>query len=57
MTMSEAFFDKLLVAAANYGFPMIVSWFLLARIESRLEKLSDHIEALARAIGALSRAN
>ncbi len=55
--MSEAFFDKLLIAAANYGFPMIVSWFLLARIESRLEKLSDHIEALARAIGALSRAS
>lgn len=54
--MNEALFDKVLVAAANYGFPMIVSWFLLARIERRLEKLSDHIESLARAINGLSQA-
>lgn len=45
--------ERLLVAAANYGFPMVLSWYLLARMESRLDKLSADIEALTQAISRL----
>ena len=30
--------DKLLSAAADYGFPMLVSSYLLVRMEGRIEK-------------------
>ena len=33
-------FDRLLSAAADYGFPMLVSSYLLVRMEGRIEKLS-----------------
>ena len=32
--------DKLLSAAADYGFPMLVSSYLLVRMEGRIEKIS-----------------
>ena len=38
--------DKLLSAAADYGFPMLVSSYLLVRMEGRIEKLSANIESL-----------
>ena len=38
--------DKLLAAAADYGFPMLVSSYLLVRMEGRIEKLSANIENL-----------
>lgn len=38
--------DKLLAAAANYGFPMLVSSYLLVRMEGRIEKLSANTENL-----------
>ncbi|MDU2063401.1 MAG: YvrJ family protein [Sporomusaceae bacterium] len=40
----------LLTAAANYGFPMVVSIYLLVRIEKRLDALSDSINNLAKAL-------
>ena len=39
-------FDRLLSAAADYGFPMLVSSYLLVRMEGRIEKLSANIESL-----------
>ena len=39
-------FERLLSAAADYGFPMLVSSYLLVRMEGRIEKLSANIESL-----------
>ena len=39
-------FDRLLSAAADYGFPMLISSYLLVRMEGRIEKLSANIESL-----------
>ena len=41
-------FDRLLSAAADYGFPMLVSSYLLVRMEGRIEKLSANIDTLTR---------
>lgn len=41
-------FERLLSAAADYGFPMLVSSYLLVRMEGRIEKLSANIESLTR---------
>ena len=43
-------FDRLLSAAADYGFPMLVSSYLLVRMEGRIEKLSANIESLTRVL-------
>ncbi|WP_199614798.1 YvrJ family protein [Acidaminococcus sp. AM05-11] len=32
--------------AAQYGFPMVISWYLLVRMEEKLEKLTIVIEQL-----------
>lgn len=37
---------------ANYGFPMVLSWYLLVRMEGRLDRLTDSINSLARSIAA-----
>ena len=43
-------FDRLLSAAADYGFPMLVSSYLLVRMEGRIEKLSANIENLTHVL-------
>ena len=43
-------FDRLLSAAADYGFPMLVSSYLLVRMEGRIEKLSANIDTLPRVL-------
>ena len=43
-------FDRLLSAAADYGFPMLISSYLLVRMEGRIEKLSANIESLTRVL-------
>lgn len=43
-------FERLLSAAADYGFPMLVSSYLLVRMEGRIEKLSANIENLTRVL-------
>ncbi len=48
MSMQNA--EVIFTAVANYGFPMILSWYLLARMEAKIDKLSSHIEALADSI-------
>lgn len=42
--------DKLLSAAADYGFQMLVSSYLLVRMEGKIEKLSASIEKLNTAL-------
>lgn len=44
--------ETLLPQVANYGFPMILSWYLLVRMEGRLDRLTDSINSLARSIAA-----
>ena len=44
--------DKLLTAAADYGFPMLVSCYLLVRMEGKIDKLSANIDALTRVLAA-----
>ena len=43
-------FDRLLSAAADYGFPMLISSYLLIRMEGKIEKLSANIESLTRVL-------
>lgn len=43
-------FERLLSAAADYGFPMLVSSYLLVRMEVRIEKLSANIESLTHVL-------
>ena len=43
-------FERLLSAAADYGFPRLVSSYLLVRMEGRIEKLSANIESLTRVL-------
>ena len=42
--------DRFLSAAADYGFPMLVSSYLLVRMEGRIEKLSSNIDTLTRVL-------
>jgi len=42
--------DQILLNAANYGFPMVVTAFLLVRIEGKITTLDMSIQALTRAI-------
>ena len=42
--------DRLLSVAADYGFPMLVSSYLLVRMEGRIEKLSANIDTLTRVL-------
>lgn len=44
--------ETLLPQVANYGFPMVLSWYLLVRMEGRLDRLTDSINSLARSIAA-----
>ena len=39
---------------ANYGFPMVLSWFLLVRMETKLEKLTVSINDLREGIAQLT---
>ena len=50
MTFMEL--DQMLTAAANYGFPMLVSCYLLVRMENKIDKLCANIDALTRVIAA-----
>lgn len=44
--------ETILQAVGNLGFPIVVTAFLLVRIETKLEGLSASIAELARAISA-----
>ena len=40
---------------ANYGFPIILSWYLLSRMETKLDKLSANIESLTHTLDSVLR--
>ncbi len=42
--------EQLLPVIANYGFPMVLSWYLLVRMEGRIAELTESINDLARSI-------
>lgn len=42
--------EQLLTYTANYGFPMVISVYLLVRIEGKLEQLTGSINDLAKII-------
>ena len=44
--------SEMLTAAANYGFPMLVSCYLLVRMENKIDQLSATMDALTRVIPA-----
>lgn len=37
---------------ANFGFPVVLSWYLLVRMESKLDKLTESIATLTNSIAA-----
>lgn len=39
-------------AIRDFGFPIFVSWYLLVRMEAKLDKLSENIAVLANSIAA-----
>lgn len=44
--------EQLLSAVADYGFPMLVSSYLLVRMEAKLDKLSANIDRLTQVIAS-----
>ncbi len=45
--------EQVLGLVANLGFPIVVSVYLLVRIENRLESLTESIHQLAEVIAAM----
>ena len=45
--------DEMLKLVANFGFPIVVSAYLLVRIEGKLEQLTSSITELAKAIAVI----
>jgi hypothetical protein len=45
--------QELLLQISNFGFPIVVSAYLLIRIEKKLNDLSNNINDLAKAIDLL----
>ncbi len=45
--------EQIFSLIANMGFPIVISVYLLVRIENRLEYLSESIQALAHAINTM----
>ena len=41
---------ELFSAASNFGFPMVLSWYLLLRMEQRLDHLTQCLNELSKAI-------
>lgn len=42
--------NALMQSAANYGFPMLVSCYLLVRMESRMQELTNALNKLCVAL-------
>ena len=42
--------EQIMIYTANYGFPMVISIYLLVRIEGKLEQLAGSINDLAKVI-------
>ncbi|MDI6605406.1 YvrJ family protein [Aceticella autotrophica] len=44
--------NEIFAGVANLGFPIVVSIYLLVRVESKLDNLTNSINELAKAIAA-----
>jgi hypothetical protein len=40
---------------ANFGFPIVLSIYLLVRVEGKLEKLTESISELSKTIASMER--
>ena len=47
--------EQFLSGVANYGFPIFISWFLLSRMETKIDKLSANIESLTHTLDSVLR--
>ena len=47
--------EQMLALIAKLGFPIVVSVYLLVRIENRLEALTESIHKLAEAVASSSK--
>lgn len=47
--------EQILPAIANYGFPIVISWYLLSRMEAKLDRLSTNIDNLSHTIDSMLR--
>ncbi|NLY60115.1 MAG: YvrJ family protein [Clostridiales bacterium] len=47
--------EQMLGFVANLGFPIVVSVYLLVRIENRMESLTESIHQLAKAVATLKQ--
>ena len=47
--------DQIISGVANYGFPIAISWYLLSRMEAKIDSLSTNIESLTHTIDSLLR--
>lgn len=45
--------EEILTGIANYGFPIIIAIYLLVRMESKMEKLTESILELSNKISNL----
>lgn len=45
--------DEVLKQIANLGFPIVVSVYLLVRIENKLDRLTESINTLAQTLAGL----
>ena len=41
---------ELCSAVGNFGFPMVLSWYLLLRMEQRLDRLTECLNELSKAL-------
>ncbi|HZJ56664.1 MAG TPA: YvrJ family protein [Clostridia bacterium] len=47
--------EQVLGLVANLGFPIVVSVYLLVRIENRMESLTESIHQLAEAVATFKK--
>jgi hypothetical protein len=47
--------EDMLKQIGNFGFPIVISIYLLVRVEGKLEKLSESINELSRAIAMMGK--
>jgi len=45
--------EEILTQIANFGFPIVVSIYLLVRIEEKLNQLTESINELSRVIAGI----
>ena len=45
--------ETLMTQVGNFGFPVVLSIYLLVRIEGKLDKLTESIQQLSQILGAV----